>query len=112
MHKRNERRLALFLWFLIAIPASTLVYTQALTMLWRWYLRPQYGTGPSFAAWYGVSMIVTVLTWHLARQRPRAVEDAEYGLGEAITASVTNWTTIGVAIAIAYATGAVFGWIP
>lgn len=111
MHKRNEQRLAIFLWLLIAIPASALVYTQALSMLWRWYLRPQYGFGPSFEAWYGVSMIIYVLTHHLQqRASQRVLSDRDFG--EVVTETVDSWVLIGVAVAITYTTGAVFGWIP
>jgi hypothetical protein len=37
------------------VPVNALVSTWGLGRLWDWFLSPQYGVGPTSAAWFGIA---------------------------------------------------------
>lgn len=45
---------------LVLAPISSLLATQAAELIWRWYLAPQYGAGPTTRAWFGMSALASL----------------------------------------------------
>lgn len=42
-------------------PLSALLVSWAAGTMWDWFLRPQYGAGPSAAAWFGIATIASII---------------------------------------------------
>jgi len=61
--------IGLALAFLVAAPICALVTAATAETLWAWFMAPQYGRGPSMAAWYGVSLLVALMTARVKRER-------------------------------------------
>lgn len=52
---------------LVAAPLSALLLSWGASTLWGWFVQPQYGGGPSMAAWYGLSLIAGLFMHGIAR---------------------------------------------
>jgi hypothetical protein len=102
-------RLGIVLWALFAIPTKALILTVVISRLWRWFLSAQYGDGPSFGAWFGAAVIISISTWH------PSVKDFEDGsdanLRTCIAASLSTWTILVLTMLLAFAVGSIFGWV-
>lgn len=45
----------------VTAPLSALLVSWAAGTMWDWFLRPQYGAGPSSAAWFGIATIAGIV---------------------------------------------------
>lgn len=45
----------------VTAPLSALICAWAAGTLWDWFLRPQYGAGPSGPAWFGIATIASIV---------------------------------------------------
>jgi hypothetical protein len=98
--------------FLFTI-ALGLVYTLAqaatLSKLWSWFVSAQYGAGPTYAVWYGASLIVgVVLIWptmHLSKDRDTKTltDQCAQTLGALIVLAAT--------LGVSWCVGHLFGWL-
>lgn len=86
-----------------------LLQSFALSTLWRWFLSPQYGAGPSFAAWYGVAAIVGLLM-AASLQRVTVTRD-ERPIADAIARCVGIGIITMFVLGFTWLTGQVFGWL-
>lgn len=46
---------------LVLAPLGALLSTWGATTLWRWYVEPQYGAGPTAQTWYGLSLLLGMM---------------------------------------------------
>jgi hypothetical protein len=61
--KRDPRDIALALLTAIAItPFTGMLRAVVYRLLWGWFLAAQYGAGPTLAAWFGIGLLMSMLT--------------------------------------------------
>lgn len=69
---RNWSKSILVLTILVGItPLMALLNAKIYGTIWKLLLSPQFGDGPSYESWYGIAILLGVLTHHL---NPKEVE--------------------------------------
>ena len=66
----------LVLAIMLVMPINAVLYANTAVVIWDWFLTPQYGSGPSLAGWYGISIIVGLLTIHLNSRKDETEVDS------------------------------------
>lgn len=81
----------------------------AVSKLWRWFLADEYGSGPSFASWYGIIMIASVMfgihTFHLQSEK----SDGSFIMKMMVRSFAIVFICVGV-LAVAYGISSLAGW--
>lgn len=81
----------------------------ALSKVWSWYVAPQYGAGPHYSTWYGITLVFGLLVM------PSLMHTAKEEDGDKL--SVIAGRTLGMLIVlpltlgVAWCTGQLFGWM-
>ncbi len=102
-----NRKLGTLLWFLIAVPTSAFLQAWTAHNMWSWFLAAQYGPGPTLGAWFGVTVIVSLLTRGLKREPATDIGK----LGELVSATIESWVFLLGLSALSLGVGAIFGWV-
>ena len=93
-------------------PITALVETATASKLWSWFVRPQYGNGPTYASWYGGIAILTMV--FVVNNLGRA-QDESFKDGSAITRTAVLQVIICLMCAFillgAFITGNIVGWL-
>jgi len=98
--------LALTAWFVLT-PVSALITAKFFTVMWSLLLAPQYGPGPTYESWYGISFLVTLGTLHLQWDQKKTDVGPIVGvLGKIIS----TWIAWGISLAVAAFVRYVLGW--
>ncbi len=92
--------IGLVLFFVVAAPVCAGITVYTASTLWDWFLAPQYGAGPSHAAWYGIAMLVAMLTISLARTKTDFDGLVESALFEILKALLVATVTLGMAFVV------------
>lgn len=75
-------RLTIFVVFttmILATPLFALLSAMIYAKIWDLLLAKQYGDGPSYQSWYGIAVLITLVTMHLNPQK-EADKDARKNL--------------------------------
>lgn len=88
--------------------AGSLIQAASLSKMWAWFLQSQYGAGPTYAAWFGISYIAFLLTFGLRSARSK---DSEPSWSDLARSAIENIATVVICLPFAYATGKLFGWL-
>jgi hypothetical protein len=99
-------------WIAVAALGTVGALLQALTMskIWDWFLSPQYGGGPSNAAWYGLSVIFgftinSALVWN------GPMRERSDGLAEVFGKCIGVTIALPLVLLLSWTTGSLFGWL-
>jgi hypothetical protein len=85
-------------------PFSGMVRALAFRLLWGWFLAPQYGDGPTLRAWFGVSILITLLTYRLDSTSGKS------SVSSVITNTFVHFFMLGSIIVAATMARFVWGW--
>lgn len=99
-----------FVGFVVIVfihPLTALLTAAAYGYLWTLTLAAQYGAGPSYQSWYGISTIVSLL---VMGTRKSGTEKDESPIATAIFTQVLFLIVIGFSILLALLTRAMLGW--
>jgi hypothetical protein len=94
----------LLIIFVITGPLNAVIYAKTASVLWDWFLMKEYGSGPSTAAWFGISTIVGLL--HIKKSH----EFEGSLLARALFMVLLTLLLCGVTLASAWLTKAIVGW--
>ncbi len=106
----KKNLLGTVLWIAIDLPLTGILQSTALYMLWSWFMSSQYGTGPTFGAWFGLSVVVDILTRHLM-PRDAAIPVSDVRVSALVYATITRWSLLGMVVIEALGVGYLFDWI-
>lgn len=93
-------------WILLAIPAGVLIRTFVLSRLWFYFLSRQYGTGPTMGGWFGLSVISTLMTVSLAKEKKNEAD----GL-DVVKDTLKFWAGQLIILGAALGVGSMFEWV-
>jgi hypothetical protein len=81
-----------------------------MSTLWEWYVFRDYGAGPSYAAWFGLSAIVGVMIspWliGLANEPTKEVNP----IAKVVFRSIGIWFGLSITLGLAWVVGFVLHW--
>lgn len=92
----------------------TFAQAAALSKLWAWFVAPQYGAGPRYATWYGIALIVGILTTRRTSDTRSSKADEKFGAVAyaALVGSLAVLFALALTLGVAWCTGQIFGWVP
>lgn len=95
--------------FAIAVviaPISALYTAWIFSSIWDLLVRPQYGAGPSYAAWYGFATLFSLAMspWK------KDTDDGDFTVGKTVKTIITNSLIMLMTLGIVHAVRAVLGW--
>lgn len=105
------KTLGIVTWFVISALVTALIESWALHTLWRWFLSAQYGTGPSFGAWFGITAITGLVVGTTITNASLAKNDEEWDAKKAVAKTIGTWLGILALLGISWAIGSAIGWI-
>lgn len=96
-------------WLLVSFPAVAIVEAAVLQTIWRWFLAAQYGAGPALGAWFGISMVVHVMTVHLFHRGDDYKGDTS--LGDLVERTIMRILQLCMVLGFSYGIGILFHWV-
>lgn len=100
------KKIRILLWIMFAMCSGSLLQAAIIAKLWSWFLYAQYGKGPTLGGWFGISVILNILTRHLMPQ-----ESEDMDLKDIVIITIARWCLLAVTALFALGIGAVFGWV-
>lgn len=100
-----------FIVVLIAIvlgPVHALVLAGTLSKLWGWFCAAQYGSGPSYSSWFGLSLVAGVVLLGALSSLKR---ETDHGVATPLLRLAALWIIYGLVLATSWLTGLMTGWI-
>ena len=88
-------------------PVSALLSAKLYSILWGILLEPQFGTGPTYQSWYGISLFIALALRHLKRDDDK--KDKSVVL-VAVESVISGYASILLTIVIALFVRTVVGW--
>lgn len=109
---RNLSKSILTLTILVGVtPLSALLSAKIYAMIWRLLLSPQFGDGPSYESWYGITILLSVLTHHLLPKPPaEPTAEAKPLLRAALDSTVAFYVHAGLGLLFAAFVRLALGW--
>jgi hypothetical protein len=97
---------------LFAVSMLVCAFIEAATFhkLWAWFVAHEYGTGPTYGAWYGLSMIFT-LAVGIATRNLTVASTKEAPIIQVTVNAVTVLLSCGIVLLVAYGVGSAFHWV-
>lgn len=93
-------------------PITALVSSATMSKLWDWYVARDYGSGPSFAAWFGLNTILVLgvapALMSIAREKK---EDKNTPMLDVFGRAFAVWVLMGIMLLSAWCTGQLLSWI-
>lgn len=90
---------------------SSLVQAWAASTIWRWFLAPSMGEGPTYAGWFGLACIVAILLAGSLVSLPRKEIKRERLLAEVVSSYGFLMFGFVLSVAVAWCTGQIVGWL-
>lgn len=104
------RNLVLFLVVLAIAPINALAQAATFSTIWGWYASPQFGPGPSYAGWYGLSLIFGLAVGCALSGYNVTSEDSK-GLKGALMKLVGLLISYPLVLGFAWLVGSILGWL-
>jgi hypothetical protein len=85
-----------------------------LSKLWAWFVAAEYGSGPSYGAWFGISMILgTIVQTATPMRSPsgKETDDLDDLIKKMVGKQIGLWFGCFMSLALAWVTGAAMGWL-
>ena len=105
----SPRTSSIFISFAILVviaPIGALYSAWIFSSIWDLLVRPQYGAGPSYAAWYGFALLFSLA---MSSKRKKD-DDADITVGKTIKEVIVNALFALLVLGIAHGVRAVLGW--
>lgn len=103
----GEQALLLFFLLFVTSPITALVSAKIADALWNQLLASQYGSGPSYQSWYGISLLVAYLQYGLSDAKP---DEGKSLVRWGIERTIAHWFFGGILLLAASLTCFVLGW--
>lgn len=87
----------LTLAFFVGAPVCALIVAATASTLWGWFLSPQYGVGPNYAAWYGIALLVSLMTARVKRDKVDSESVVVVALAEIVLVVIVCLLTLAMA---------------
>jgi len=100
---------AVFSVFIFAPPLFALLSAAIYAKVWDMLLAKQYGVGPTYQSWYGISVLVTFVTLHL-QKRDKPGDDKTDLIPKMIGGIVGTYAGMGVVLLLVMFVCFALGW--
>lgn len=97
---------ALFILVLVTAPLYALLDAWACSTIWRWFVARDLGPGLSFAAWFGIGVLISLLITHPASRKTGKTPSTM----RAVEASLTHPVFTLCAVGLSAFVGKIVGW--
>jgi hypothetical protein len=104
--------IALALHILIATPLTALITTATASKIWEMLLKKQYGVGPTYASWYGIMAITTLLLMGIRIALSAVVkkDEGKAPIMDVVVSNVLIWILCGATLIMLAIVGGITGW--
>ena len=103
--------IGLLLAVIIFTPINALIQAATFSKLWEWFVAGQYGHGPTYSTWYGISLILgTIVSTTIVNARV-TTKDGDGTASSIIAIYMGTWIGFAVVLAISWVAGALIGWV-
>lgn len=93
----------------VMTPINAFIYSWTMSKFWEWFLKEQFGEGPSFGAWFGINMILSVI---IGEKLIIIAKDKDWDKTKKIIGRAVALPFIyGSALIMSYGVGLIMGWI-
>lgn len=100
-----------FLFIVLLSPVSALLFSAVLSLVWKWFILTQYGPGPSYQTWYGISLLWQLLSWTIAKEKTTDISDKNISVvARSVIATLVNWILIGIVLLVSLFVRFALGW--
>jgi hypothetical protein len=89
---------------IILAPFTALLDAFIYSTTWGWLIARQYGPGPTYASWYGLSCLIS---FAIVSSAPRAKS-----VSDCIIRVLARWVAFVVILGTIWVTGSILHWIP
>lgn len=89
---------------------SAVVQAWCMSVVWRWFVAPQYGAGPTLAVWFGLTIILRMMI-AASTMRLKKAEPEHSPLYDAFTDSLAIIFAFLMTLGLAWITGSIVGWL-
>jgi hypothetical protein len=91
-------------------PIHALVMAGTMSKLWHWFVAPQYGDGPAYSSWYGMSIIAALMITAALSNVTREKAEGNASV-DALIRCVALWLLCGLTLGTSWLVGMMCGWI-
>lgn len=103
--------LAFVVSLLILGPISSLIMASAFHTIWGWFIARDLGSGPSLAAWYGISTILSTIIGTAVANLAEKQSEERSVWARVFTRVVGLWLGIAMGLGAMFVTGKILGWL-
>jgi hypothetical protein len=89
--------------------AYTFAQAATLSTVWRWFIAPQYGNGPTYSAWYGISLLVSVMFLYSFSSIAKS-DEIKGKWGEVMRVAILL-LALPILLGLSWCVGQLFGWL-
>lgn len=108
--KRDPRDLVLaVLVGMMLSPFTGIVRALACRLMWRWFLAPQYGDGPTLQTWFGIGVLHGMI-FTLSRAQEKVDTLPKNVIRHIIESAITGLVLLGAMIIVAAMSRILWGW--
>lgn len=105
-------RLTAVLVGLLMAPLTSLFNAKAMSTIWSWFVARDYGVGPSEAAWFGLSSILSVALIPIFLGLKGQEDDSNAGpIAKVVIRHIVIWVILLIGLGMSWLTGQAFSWI-
>lgn len=91
-------------------PLTGIVRALAFRLMWRWFLAPQYGEGPSLRAWFGIAVLHAMIFVISDVQLAKSEEPSKHAIRAVVAKMAIGLVLIGFTIVTAALARVFWGW--
>lgn len=101
----------LFLMMFLLAPVNALVTSAICSRIWLILIEPSFGDGPQPAAWYGISVLVSIFTYHKGATDPKTEKKLKTSpIIASITTNLSHWLLMLMLLLTAALSARILGW--
>lgn len=101
----------LFLMMFLLAPINALVISTVCTKIWTMLIEPSLGEGPQPAAWYGISVLISIFTYYKGSTDLKTEKKLkQHPIVGSITVNLGHWVTMVFALLTSALSARILGW--
>jgi hypothetical protein len=90
---------------LVLVPVSGVLRALTFRLLWGWFMATQYGDGPTLQTWFGINVLVSLMTYNATPS-----SESEKPLARLFKIFINGLLLLGVVILSAAMARFMWGW--
>lgn len=105
------KHLTAILIALVISPITALMSAATMSKLWEWYVVRDYGAGPSYASWFGLSVILGIAIGpSLMNVAEKPVDEKVSPIARVIVRTLSVWIAFPIVLFMAWVVGFALHW--